>query len=1209
MEFTLNIYMRLFSYIFSIFSLSLVLFSNLLLPVYAIGAVTKAVPTENTVGKPLEINETPEKKAKEILEEVKKPDPQASEVLPVKSQILGDTDKFENVKVGEKYTFSKNELVTIKFTKLDEKVKNPFLTITEKKITKNKVEVVGYELKTNMKNKKFKYDLTLPNDLKSFDASVSYTEDGGKTFKQLFSKQVGIDTVTLKGLNHFTIFIVTAPVPDSTQAVVINEFLVNPVGSDKEWVELYNTTASDINLAGWKLIDLANKTKTLSAANFSPNLILPAQGFGYYPITEGWLNNSVRESISLLDAENNLINKVDINNTSGGIVSTYPLENQSVARTSDGGPNWIVMPAGKNTKGLSNADLTSCASSGYSTVWVDNDFANPTSFADPDGAGNATQYECDSFNTIKEGIKAVISGGTVIVRDGIYNESLTINKPLTINGNNSTISPNGGVRLAESIITGGGSVSIATGTSGVTIQGFTFDNVDIRPGNGPVNNVRIAKNRFVNLIAKSAIFYINLDLPLSSNYTIDDNFAGVVTGGTASAFILWGIDQLSFTNNVIQGAPWSGIQLDTTTNSTISGNTISNTGAHAIQIANNSNNSLITGNSFSSLADSAVNDPSFPVPAIRIYNYSENITVTNNDFSNVSRAIVGRDTGGAAEVKIDATTNNFGSNLLQVKENKVNHNCTEAKVTYPQQAAAVCGAQDNISNNNFLQVRLANSDTTAPTVSVGSGNNGETPENMTDYPFTPVKNNPTNSNGPAHNQKIKGTFDVWGTVNDTNGIQNFHLRVIKDNTVSSSPWEQSVTCGGQHINPVGVYNCGFFAYTRGKPDSFTESPTQQKLATIDTTQFSQGDGTYWIILGAQDENGNFSNTDTEYWHKDSRIRITIDNTPPTLQFQDKNYNEILTSIPGDIQTPTSNPENLPLTCAPNINLSDLQIPANQGQKVIGRTCSITDSFGNQTSVNYSVTVNNVPPSVDINSTSTTLTANVSGGNGPFTYKWTGSCSGSNQTVNKPTSAGNYSCNILVTDSDGDLTSNAIGFSVSSAPTGGNGGGSGTGGTGGGGSGGGSTPTSSPTLNQETTTETPLNSESVIEPSLETLPIQSTNLQTQSITPAGQVLGATETKNEACKPVEFPWWLVIVLAITAILLILFLITMRHNGLIKVIPVLVSLVAVGASIYIYFNQSQNCPSGGPWWLIIILAIVNIAGSGIVIFKKQDEEKTEY
>jgi len=187
-------------------------------------------------------------------------------------------------------------------------------------------------------------------------------------------------------------------------------------------------------------------------------------------------------------------------------------------------------------------------------------------------------------------------------------------------------------------------------------------------------------------------------------------------------------------------------------------------------------------------------------------------------------------------------------------------------------------------NAESSDIKLAN-DTTAPTVSIGSGNVAQ--QNMPAEGATvPLPNTPTNTNGPFHENTVSGVLPVYGTAYDPSGIYEIHLRFIKENTLVAP--EQSTSCP-IYRNPTGVYNCGIFAYTQGKPTAFVEGLNgQQLLANVDTNQITQtqGNGWYWIILGAQDIPGNYSNTDLEYWHRDPRIRVYINNT--TLSIDD-NY--------------------------------------------------------------------------------------------------------------------------------------------------------------------------------------------------------------------------------------------------------------------------------------------------------------------------------
>jgi len=91
-----------------------------------------------------------------------------------------------------------------------------------------------------------------------------------------------------------------------------------------------------------------------------------------------------------------------------------------------------------------------------------------------------------------------------------------------------------------------------------------------------------------------------------------------------------------------------------------------------------------------------------------------------------------------------------------------------------------------------------------------------------------------------------------------------------------------------------------------------------------------------------------------------------------------------------------------------------------------------DGEGASTTATVVVTVKNLAPTVTISAnpgpsvwegTPITLTANVVSGNAPYTYQWGGACSGTDQTAVLPMiPAGSYTCNVEVTDSDGDTAS-------------------------------------------------------------------------------------------------------------------------------------------------------------------------------------------
>ncbi|MBM3120363.1 MAG: hypothetical protein FJ006_12620 [Chloroflexi bacterium] len=77
--------------------------------------------------------------------------------------------------------------------------------------------------------------------------------------------------------------------------VLINEFVSNPDAGESEWVELFNTTTSDIDLTGWyitKVVDGGAPEALPLALGLACSTTLPAQGILVFEPTGDWLPNS-----------------------------------------------------------------------------------------------------------------------------------------------------------------------------------------------------------------------------------------------------------------------------------------------------------------------------------------------------------------------------------------------------------------------------------------------------------------------------------------------------------------------------------------------------------------------------------------------------------------------------------------------------------------------------------------------------------------------------------------------------------------------------------------------------------------------------------------------------------------------------------------------------------------------------------------------------
>lgn len=130
-------------------------------------------------------------------------------------------------------------------------------------------------------------------------------------------------------LATLTFFIKVSPV--WAQSVVLNEFIAHP-SSGNDWVEIYNPTASAVDLSGWTLVDTTSVMKNLSG-NISPG------GLITFDVTNR-LNNS-GDTIYLKDTTSKTIDSYTYNFDPG--------LDQSIGRSPDGGGWTTLMTATKGT--------------------------------------------------------------------------------------------------------------------------------------------------------------------------------------------------------------------------------------------------------------------------------------------------------------------------------------------------------------------------------------------------------------------------------------------------------------------------------------------------------------------------------------------------------------------------------------------------------------------------------------------------------------------------------------------------------------------------------------------------------------------------------------------------------------------------------------------------------------------------------------------
>lgn len=135
----------------------------------------------------------------------------------------------------------------------------------------------------------------------------------------------------------FLFFFSISPVA-AVDKILINEILADPPSGQGEWVELYSPSGQ-FDLANWSLQDAAGSKQSLANIEICGNFAV------YQYSRDGWLNNTGKESLYLLDQNNNRSDQL--------IDFTNPGEGKTLGRIPDGSSNWqaISSPSRCSTNG------------------------------------------------------------------------------------------------------------------------------------------------------------------------------------------------------------------------------------------------------------------------------------------------------------------------------------------------------------------------------------------------------------------------------------------------------------------------------------------------------------------------------------------------------------------------------------------------------------------------------------------------------------------------------------------------------------------------------------------------------------------------------------------------------------------------------------------------------------------------------------------
>ncbi|MGC8944013.1 MAG: right-handed parallel beta-helix repeat-containing protein, partial [Caldisericia bacterium] len=245
-------------------------------------------------------------------------------------------------------------------------------------------------------------------------------------------------------------------------------------------------------------------------------------------------------------------------------------------------------------------------------VWVDDDWAESSPGKE---VAPGKFFGFNAFATIQDGIDEVIDGGTVNVLQGTYNESVTINKPLSLIGDPGDENPGPGANapiLDGTGFSGKRAFSISNNVTDVTIKGFKVQNFGPN-GNTECNGVTAWSQNTANITIEDNYFYKlgysgiltgngwGSSQGLHNNWVIRNN---IVDTTGAYGFDIENAKNTLISNNIIKNIPWYGINvLSLTTensaniiseNNEISYNNFENVNYYNINLLSWSTNSTAT---------------------------------------------------------------------------------------------------------------------------------------------------------------------------------------------------------------------------------------------------------------------------------------------------------------------------------------------------------------------------------------------------------------------------------------------------------------------------------------------------------------------------------------------------------------------------------------------------------------------------------------
>ncbi len=131
--------------------------------------------------------------------------------------------------------------------------------------------------------------------------------------------------------------------PPPTPVVKLNEIYSRGSVENPDWVELYNTSAAEVNIGGFKIYDSGGQSGSKPKMEFATGTTIPANGFIVIVVDDAATANPTGSSFGLSSGGEELW----LEDASGNVIDnvTFPAleEEQSYGRYPDGDSNWQIL--------------------------------------------------------------------------------------------------------------------------------------------------------------------------------------------------------------------------------------------------------------------------------------------------------------------------------------------------------------------------------------------------------------------------------------------------------------------------------------------------------------------------------------------------------------------------------------------------------------------------------------------------------------------------------------------------------------------------------------------------------------------------------------------------------------------------------------------------------------------------------------------------